>query len=255
MIRRLLARILPENVKVRLRYILIYWLKEKLAKRKTFRIYSGLVLPGDLVFDVGANIGTMTKMFLKLGAKVVCVEPNPSCIEILKKRFGSNRNVTIVGKGVCEKEGKLDFFICEKANEVSTFSKRWKKGRYSYLQWDKRITVPVTTLNGLIKMYGTPKFCKMDVEGYELNVLKGLKSAIPYISFEFHKEFLGEAKKCADILSRIGKTKFNFFDHERQELNPRGWLDQRELFSRLESNTDKGLRGDIYAKMAVRGMK
>ena len=247
--RRLLTNILPEKIKVKLRYIFLYWCKERKAEKNIFKIYSNFVSEGDLVFDIGANKGTMTKMFLKLGAKVVCVEPNPYCIKILKRKFGDNKDVIIVGKGLSNKRGKLRFFICSKANEISTFSKEWKKGRYSYQEWDKEAIVPVTTLERLIKQYGTPEFCKIDVEGYEPNVLRGLKSKISFISFEFHKEALRDAKTCLDLISYIGKANFNFSTHEGSKLNSKVWLGSKELLRRLKSAPDDCLRGDIYAKM------
>ena len=248
-IRRFFARILPEPIKVHLRYILFYWPKERIAERKIFQIYSHLIRSGDLVFDIGANKGTMTKMFLRLGAKVISVEPNPDCVKLLKNKFKNNKNVIIVNKGLSNKKGKLDFFICEKADEVSTFSKDWKKGRYSYLEWNKKIKVDITTLNEMIKRYGRPAFCKIDVEGYELNVLKGLKSKIPFISFEFHKEFVKDTEKCIQLLSNLGATQFNFSDHTDPHLNMEKWLNSQELFNFLKKTPNKDLGGDIYIKM------
>ena len=55
---------------------------------------------------------------------------------------------------------------------VSTFSDHWDKGRFSNKYWDKSIKIQTTTIDQLIKDYGKPKFIKIDVEGFELNVLK-----------------------------------------------------------------------------------
>ena len=54
---------------------------------ETSAFYSRLVKPRDLCFDVGANIGSKTKIFLELGARVVCIEPQPNCVDVLKETY------------------------------------------------------------------------------------------------------------------------------------------------------------------------
>ena len=49
--------------------------------------FSQFICPGELVFDIGANTGHLTQVFLSLGARVVCVEPHPDCVKALKKKF------------------------------------------------------------------------------------------------------------------------------------------------------------------------
>jgi tRNA G37 N-methylase Trm5 len=54
-------------------------------RHRMYRLYSEFVSAGDLVFDIGANIGDYAEMFARLGARVVAVEPNPELIVDLKK--------------------------------------------------------------------------------------------------------------------------------------------------------------------------
>ncbi|MFM8635698.1 MAG: hypothetical protein ACKOEX_12970, partial [Planctomycetia bacterium] len=54
---------------------------------------------GDLVFDVGANVGNKAAQFLARGARVVWFEPPPAGGVRLRSRFGGAHNVTIVLKG------------------------------------------------------------------------------------------------------------------------------------------------------------
>src|SRR3954471_20046 len=49
--------------------------------------YRQFIKPGNLVFDVGANVGNRVEVFLKCGAKVIAVEPQPNCVDILKGKF------------------------------------------------------------------------------------------------------------------------------------------------------------------------
>ena len=245
--KRRLSKLIPKEVVNLIRPITSPILC-KVHRKKMIKLYSKFICPGDLVFDVGAHKGLITEIFLKLGAKVVCIEPQPSCIDILEERFGNNPNVTIINKGLGNKKGKSDFYICEKISPLSTFSDKWKTGRFSDEKWNKKIKVDVTTIDLLIKEFGIPKFCKIDVEGFEKEVLEGLNKNIPFISFEFHKEFLDEMKLCIEKISSIGEVEFNCSFYNDFSLKYKKWLNQKELFEELESSKDKNLTGDIYIR-------
>lgn len=87
-----------------------------------------LFQPGDLVFDIGANIGAKTAEFVVSGARVVCFEPQPDCVRRLRQRFANNPNVVIEGAGLATQSGVMELSICSAANTISTFSTEWKKG-------------------------------------------------------------------------------------------------------------------------------
>jgi FkbM family methyltransferase len=212
--------------------------------------YSKFINKNDLCFDVGANIGQFTEVFLKLGAKVVCIEPQEKCLHRLYRSFGKNSNVVIVGKAVGELESSANLMVCEEANTISTLSDKWvREGRFSKdYKWTKTQNVSVTTLDALIQLYGLPKFCKIDVEGFEEPVLKGLTKTIPFISFEFTQEFYDTAKNCVDRLLFLGYQEFNCsFGHVPQFLFPE-WMESEELFEKMDLMEDKLMWGNIYAK-------
>ena len=175
--------------------ILIYYLKElrfilfKKYRQEEIRrehFYSGFVRAGDLCFDVGANVGSRTAPLLALGAKVVAVEPLDREYFYLKKKF-SNK-IEIVHKGLGAMEGQKDFHI-SRISVLSSFSEEWinavKKNRFRNYAWPKVVPKEITTLDRLIEQYGVPSFVKIDVEGYELEVLKGLSTPVDTISFEY----------------------------------------------------------------------
>lgn len=63
------------------------------------------LLPGDVVFDVGANTGDKAAALLARGVKMVCVEPQPACVAVLNSRFHGNPNISIVPKGLGSRPG------------------------------------------------------------------------------------------------------------------------------------------------------
>jgi FkbM family methyltransferase len=223
------------------------WLPQR---KKTLQFFSKFMRQGDLCFDVGANRGDLTKAFVSLGARVVSIEPQETCLKQLYQLFRNNKDVIIVGKAVADREGYANFSICEDRNTISTLSDTFKaKSRYSQdHQWTKTQEVSVTTLNALIQRYGVPQFCKIDVEGAEELVLKGLSRPINVVSFEYTREFYDNAKKCVSHLLSLGQVRFNFSISTSMELLFPTWVTSDELFAKLETLQERATVGDIYAK-------
>lgn len=206
-----------------------------------------------LVFDVGANIGDKTQLYLECGARVVCIDPQPQCIRILDQKFKNNDHVHIEPVGLAYQDSVLEMYLCTSSNTISTFSQDWVKfGRFNELgyKWDGKVQVPVTTLDKMIEKYGIPVFCKIDVENYEYEVIRGLTYKIPCISFEFAAESFNNTKKCIDHLVALGYTKFNFGYGEHVSLTQPGWVSSLGLLSMLErmKQNDALVWGDVYAR-------
>jgi FkbM family methyltransferase len=215
------------------------------------RFFSEFIRPGDLCFDVGANIGDRTAIFTSLGAKVVSVEPQPEVLAVLRRRFRRSQNVTIVPLGVAARRGRQELAICDRETQIATFSEKWQnESRYARqnMTWGSKLSVEVVTLDDLIERFGRPAFCKIDVEGYEAEVLAGLNQAIDCCFFEFSKEILEEAFKCIDKLESLGLDEFNvsFFDSMHLELS--AWLPASEFRRKLAEHPDPALVGDIVAR-------
>ena len=151
---------------------------------------------------------------------------------------------------MADKAGFLELSIGEDRSVLATMSERWRKegGISKDYTWTKTQKVPVSTLDDLVSLYGLPKFCKIDVEGFEQQVLKGLSQPIPYLSFEFHKSFLDDAKACMAHLALLGKPEFNGCFGESMEFIFPTWASASELLLKIEQSTDKDLWGDIYVK-------
>lgn len=155
------------------------------------------------------------------------------------------KNVIIIDKAIGCYEGYGEIAICEDEHTISTMSDKWRnEGRLSKIK-----QVSTTTLDTLISLYGRPAFCKIDVEGFEEQVLRGLTRPISLISFEFTREFFDDAKNCINYLLSIGRFKFNCSLGESMNLLFTDWVEPDELYEKVDSLDDEFLWGDVYAKL------
>jgi len=213
--------------------------------------YAEFVRPGDLVFDVGANVGNRTSIFLALGARVVAIEPQDACARELIRRFGRDPRFALVTNALGAEEGEGELLIGDEST-VSSMATDWVErvkdsGRFGDLSWSSVQRVRTTTLDSLIASHGKPAFCKIDVEGYEAVVLRGLSGHIAALSFEFTPEFLDAAVESLRHLSEIGFTKFNYSLGESMQFGLGGWVDATEILRALQTVPDDAF-GDVYAR-------
>lgn len=105
-------------------YTTVLFISNFLSRKKLLRFYSQFIKKGDLCFDIGANLGNRTRVFLKLGARVVAVEPQDKCMKKLKKKYGNNSEVVLVHKAVGVKEGKGNLILSD-SHTISSMSGEW----------------------------------------------------------------------------------------------------------------------------------
>ena len=227
---------------------MISFFKSIFNKKKSHDVIK-LLNSGDLFFDIGAHLGSKSNQFLNKKLKTVMVEPLPQCIKQLKVKFKDKKDVEILQKAVGKNIGTMTLEINSKMPTISTMAKHWKKGRFSNEKWDQKILVEVITLDQLIKIYGKPDYIKIDVEGFELEVLLGLTQKVGIISFEFTSEFFEQIINCLSHLKKIGYNQFNFSIGERRKFFSE-WSESDILIKKLKNEiiNDKMLWGDIYCK-------
>jgi FkbM family methyltransferase len=233
------------------------WLDHHTARgrrhhRELRELYARFVRPGDLCFDVGANVGDRTEIFLELGARVVAVEPQADCAAVLRRRFRRRPGLTVVAAAVGDHAGTAEFFVCDYNPGLATLSKAWtERGRFAgEFEWNRKVTVPLTTLDALIAAHGLPRFCKIDVEGYEESVFRGLSRPLPQLCFEFHGELIEEARRCMARLEAIGPAAFNCTLNDAPALAFDRWMPADALLRALAGRGDPLIWGDIYARGA-----
>ena len=252
--------VIKKAIKRSLVYQLLQDLKVKkalsqwsLQDQRMFQFYSRFISTDDICFDIGANVGNRTKVFLRLGAWVVAVEPQQRCINLLKQAFGDHPRLQLVQRALGEADGQAELLISE-ANTISTLSAEWieavkNSGRFSEYSWDKKQVVQLTTMDSLIAEYGVPAFIKIDVEGFEFQVIRGLSRSVRVLSLEFTPEFMDAALQCIEHLQRLGNIRMNYSIEENMSLELDEWVSPEECIRVLSKlGRDNKIFGDLYVR-------
>jgi FkbM family methyltransferase len=232
------------------------YLWKPFTRHKLRRFYRQFIHPGALCFDVGAHLGSRSRAFLDLGARVIAVEPQPQCAAYLQELWGGKRRFTLVSKAVGAQPGVATLHINRMNPTISTLAPdSWRRAMAAAAaereRWDQRVEVEVVTLDRLIEEFGLPHFCKIDVEGFEEQALAGLSHPLPALSFEFISFEKTSALACLRRLMALGAYRFNWSLRERLRLESPTWVDIRSVGHMLDGLESSIVSGDIYARLDV----
>lgn len=230
--------------------------RSKLEHRRRMRaLYGQFIRPRDLVFDVGANIGVYSEIFAELGARVIAVEPNPSCGRLLE-RLSRNRDVRVELLAVGPAPGVTPFYL-NSHDDLSSVDPVWCEAvnesplrGISY--WMDPIDVEVTTLDLLAGRYGTPNFVKIDVEGYDDRVLRGMSFRPEGLSFEFNTLVPDVAMRCLQSPILASGYEFNYIHGAAMRCASPTWLNRDDLWKRMDVLVEGDLSGDVIARSITR---
>jgi len=223
-------------------------------QRRMRRFYGQFLRAGDVGFDIGAHVGSRVRAWRRLGVHVVAVEPAPDCLRVLRLLFGRDPgHVTIVPLAVGARPGSASLKVSTATPTVSSMSNGWishvsEDTSFSNVKWDNRIDVEVSTLDRLIAEHGEPAFCKIDVEGFEAEVLMGLSRPLRALSFEYLPMAHDATAKVLDLVDKLGSYEYNYSPVETMRFASERWLDAAGLAQLLDRHRPLGRSGDVYAR-------
>lgn len=173
-----------------------------------------LVKKGDIIFDIGAHHGFYTiilALWTGNGGKVIAFEPSVHNFKILQKNIEMNNlhNVILINKAVGSRDEKVS--ISDNSNATLVI-------KAPFLQ-----EIEMTFLDKYLNY--APNFIKIDVEGYETEVLTGAQKILenkPKIDLELHiNELKNKGFKIDDILKYLNKYDYNLWIQESGDITPK----------------------------------
>lgn len=189
------------------------------------------LINGSLVFDIGAHQGIVAEILARTVApigKVIAVEANPHNCDVFKKNIELNNfsNIEIVNMAIADKEGTL-YFNENPNGAVDSGDSLWG-----------RVETKATTIDHLIKKYGTPSLVFLDVEGFEENALVGASESFDTIKswfIEVHsgcglQSYGGSVDK---IFSRFPLSHYDLFVANEEHRDFRVFDSGQELIAKM----------------------
>jgi FkbM family methyltransferase len=194
-------------------------LRHRYADYRLRQFLSPHVRAGQTVFDIGANEGAWTAALRGLDARVIAVEPQSACAAAMRERFGDDPQVEIVESAVGDAPGHGRLHLAVASTTFASMSAEWRQSVVENRglppdSWPESVEVSITTMETLIEEFGDPAFTKIDVEGFEAEVLAGLSRPLPALAFEFHQEMLEKVRRCVDRLAELGDYRYRVFVDE-----------------------------------------
>lgn len=171
--------------------------------------------PGDHYLDVGANTGLHTLLASTVTHRLTCVEPEPRNVERLRQTLALNGldSAVVLNVAADEHEGR----VALEGDDV-----------FTRLRDDAAVTVPAVRLDRALGPQARVDLAKIDVEGAEGRVLRGLtglmeRGALPLIAFECFGHLSAFGEEPAGLLEWLRARGYTVavYDHEAGTLDAR----------------------------------
>jgi len=216
------------------------------------RFYGDILRSGDLAIDVGAHVGTRTRAMRAAGARVVALEPQELFARYL--RLTLPRDVVLIEVAAGAQDAAAEMSVSSRHPTVSSLRTDFVSGAsgapgFEHVRWDRRQRVKMVTLDGLIAQYGLPRYVKIDVEGFEIEVLAGLTRPVPIISVEYLPGFAHLTRAVIERLGTLGPYRFNVVVGERAGFLWPDWRDGSGLRDWLAGLPADAPSGDLFARL------
>jgi len=140
-----------------------------------------------LVIDCGANVGHITKLLSSSGASIIAFEPDPIAFKELQKRCGNKKNVTLIQKGVWDKNSFLQFYAHKESTgtEASYTTGSSIMAEKNNICITKEQSIEVLDLVEFMKQQKRKiDLVKLDVEGAEIEILHHILANKGWLLFD-----------------------------------------------------------------------
>jgi FkbM family methyltransferase len=186
-----------------------------------------------IIFDIGCNVGDWTRANYSKDKKFICVEAAPVLAENTRIAFKDIDNIEVLSCAVSDKDDQeIEFYLTSNNSDpvLSSCVRRWEtKSRFKDFFDKKGIKVKTITIDRLIELYGEPEYIKIDVEGYENVVLRGLTHKSGMISFEWGEEEKDCVIENINYLKGLGYKEFALHESDEYCYMPEEWVDYNDI--------------------------
>jgi FkbM family methyltransferase len=178
-----------------------YWFYGKRREPATMRLFKALVKEGATVLDIGGHIGYTALYFASLvgpKGKVYVFEPGPNNLPYLKHNTRLKSNVIVIEAAVGSQKGQSTLFMENLSGQNNSLIQGYRRLRSSaaaanFTPQIDPVNINVVTLDDFCREEALhPQFLKIDVEGFELEVLRGAIQVLQKLRPILIAEVLGE---------------------------------------------------------------
>jgi FkbM family methyltransferase len=214
-------------------------------------LYSSMLSAGDLCFDLGSHIGNRVDVLTSLSCKVVAVEPHPFLASYLRRRFSGNRDVIVDERGVSDESGAATLHWSPRYLTVSSLEPDWVESlqalRAHNIAFTESQTVETATIGELIREYGVPRYCKIDIEGSDLAVIRSMPIPISIVSFEHLPHRFDATMASLAALGDLADYRYNYFIRESHRFRVPAPVSAENLLRELRRIADRSWACDVFA--------
>jgi len=173
------------------------------------------------IFDVGANEGEWSMAAREFSSgenEIHCYEPDPRAAKNLRERTKNMSSINVTESAVGEEVGRVKFYTSKESTELSTVNpikrRNYESGKVSMTTIDEEVYS-----NGVENV----SLLKIDVEGYESEVIKGAseslkKGLVDCIQFEYGEGWLEAGNTLTNVIMFLSRMGFEIFMLQKSSL-------------------------------------
>ncbi|MEZ5923405.1 MAG: FkbM family methyltransferase [Hyphomicrobiaceae bacterium] len=202
-----------------------YWYHGRHREATTMALCRQLIAPENTVYDIGGHIGYLTLFFAQLvgpAGRVHVFEPGENNLPYIERNIAGHANVTLVRKGAAAESGKATIYLESLAGQNNSLVPEFEGLSRNAAMADPRAVrvvareIDVTTIDDYVAKTGAPPdFVKIDVEGFELEVLRGMARVLrrhrPIVMVEVQRN-------QAEVLALLKKAGYRAYSERGRRL-------------------------------------